>query len=142
MRFVPFIASLVVATAFASGALGAYAATGPGADTPRKPAARPTVAPSPGPDTDGVRFRAIGPAIAGGRVAAVAGSDRDPKLYYVGGAAGGVFKSTDGGDSFASVWEHASRYGAIGAIAVAPSNALGKPRPVIFVHVRPPSRDR
>ncbi len=90
--------------------------------SPRKPAAKPAVTPSPGPDTDGVRFRAIGPAISGGRVPAVAGSDRDPSLYYVGGAGGGVFKSTDGGTSFASVWNGASRFGAIGAISVAPSD--------------------
>ncbi|HEY0395898.1 MAG TPA: hypothetical protein VGD01_15465 [Candidatus Elarobacter sp.] len=89
---------------------------------PRKPGPNPAVSPSPRPDTEGVKFRAIGPAISGGRVPAVAGSDRDPALYYVGGAGGGVFKSTDGGTSFAPVWEGASKFGAIGAIAVAPSD--------------------
>jgi photosystem II stability/assembly factor-like uncharacterized protein len=88
----------------------------------RKAAAKPSPSPSPGPDTEGVKFRAIGPAISGGRVAAVAGSDRDPALYYVGGAGGGVFKSTDGGASFQSVWSDASRFGAIGAVTVAPSD--------------------
>jgi photosystem II stability/assembly factor-like uncharacterized protein len=96
------------------------AATAP--EPPRKPAAKPVPSPSPGPDTDGVKFRAIGPAISGGRVAAVAGSDRDPALYYVGGAGGGVFKSTDGATSFQSVWDGASKFGAIGAISVAPNN--------------------
>ncbi|MBV8368805.1 MAG: hypothetical protein JO036_07695 [Candidatus Eremiobacteraeota bacterium] len=90
--------------------------------SPRKPAPKPAPSASPGPDTDGVKFRAIGPAISGGRVAAVAGSDRDPALYYVGGAGGGVFKSSDGGTSFQSVWDNASKFGAIGAIAVAPSD--------------------
>ena len=47
-----------------------------------------------------LKYRSIGPAIAGGRVAAVAGSDRDPFLYYVGGAGGGVFKSVDGGTTW------------------------------------------
>ncbi len=89
---------------------------------PRKPAAKPAVSPSPGPDTDGVKFRAIGPATSGGRVPALAGSDRDPALYYVGGAGGGVFKSTDGGASFQSVWTDASKFGAIGAVTIAPSN--------------------
>ena len=88
----------------------------------RKPAAASTAVPTAAPETDGVKFRAIGPAISGGRVPAVAGSDRDPNLFYVGGAGGGVFKSTNGGASFAPVWEDASRFGAIGAITIAPSD--------------------
>ncbi len=68
-----------------------------------------------------LRYRSIGPAISGGRVAAVAGSDRDPFLYYVGAAAGGVFKSTNGGVSFEPVFAH-EPVAAIGAIALAPDN--------------------
>lgn len=85
--------------------------------------AAPRAAPpaTPAPDTDGVKFRAVGPAAAGGRVSAVAGSDRDPALYYVGGAGGGVFKSTDGGTSFRPAWD-GPKFGAIGALAVAPSD--------------------
>ncbi len=123
MRFATSSAALVViaaSLAYAAGTAGA--AGGPTVSSPRKPAPQPATSPSPGPDTDGVRFRAIGPAISGGRVPAVAGSDRDPELYYVGGAGGGVFKSTDGGTSFASVWDRASRFGAVGAISVAPSD--------------------
>ena len=80
----------------------------------------PLPSPTPAPDTAGLKFRAIGPAMSGGRVTAVAGSDRDPSLYYAGGAGGGVFKSTDGGVSFAPAWDGPS-FGAIGALAVAPS---------------------
>jgi hypothetical protein len=50
-------------------------------------------------------YRAIGPAISGGRVTAVAGSDADARIYYAGGAGGGVFKSTDGGASWAPVFD-------------------------------------
>jgi len=75
---------------------------------------------TPAPDT--FAFRAIGPAASGGRVSAVAGSDRDDRLYFVGGAAGGVFKSTDGGTSFQPAW-NGPHFGAIGALAVAPSDA-------------------
>ncbi|HEX3550143.1 MAG TPA: hypothetical protein VHT53_07210, partial [Candidatus Elarobacter sp.] len=124
MRIGLFIAAAAVLAASFTAPLAPVAAA-PGTATPespRKPPSKPAVTPSPGPDTDGVRFRALGPAIAGGRVPAVAGSDRDPSLYYVGGAGGGVFKSADGGTSFASVWDHASRFGAIGAISVAPSD--------------------
>ncbi len=34
----------------------------------------------------GLKYRAIGPAISGGRTTAVAGSDADPRVYYAGGA--------------------------------------------------------
>ena len=47
-----------------------------------------------------LKYREIGPAISGGRSTAVAGSDRDSRLYFAGGAGGGVFKTTDGGASW------------------------------------------
>ncbi len=65
-----------------------------------------------------LQYRSLGPAISGGRTTAVAGSDRDPLLYYVGGADGGVFKSVDGGASWRPVFDRASA-AAIGAIAIA-----------------------
>ncbi len=98
----------------------ALRAAGP-AGSERRPVPLPAPSATPAPDTEGLRFRALGPAAAGGRVPAVAGSDRDPGLYYVGGAAGGVFKSDDGGISFAPAW-NGPAYGAIGALAVAPSD--------------------
>ena len=67
-------------------------------------------------------WRNVGPAGGGGRVAAVAGSDKDPLLYYFGAAGGGVFKTTNGGLTWNDVWPSSS-VGAIGAVAVAPSNA-------------------
>ncbi len=66
-------------------------------------------------------FRNLGPAIAGGRVSAVAGVPGNPQIYYVGAAAGGVFETTDGGLNFKPVFNHAST-SSIGAIAVAASN--------------------
>ncbi|MGZ3553124.1 MAG: hypothetical protein ACXWNK_13635 [Vulcanimicrobiaceae bacterium] len=66
-------------------------------------------------------WRQVGPALAGGRVAAVAGTDRDPLLYYFGAAGGGVFKTTNGGLTWNDVWPSSS-VGAIGAVAIAPSN--------------------
>lgn len=72
-------------------------------------------------DLGTLQYRAIGPAISGGRTTAVAGSDDDPLTYYAGGAAGGVFKSTDGGASWTPVFDK-EPVAAIGAIAVAPGN--------------------
>ena len=68
-----------------------------------------------------LEYRAIGPAIAGGRTTAVAGSDRDPLLYYAGGADGGVFKTTDGGASWKPVFD-GEPAAAIGAIALRPGD--------------------
>ena len=69
----------------------------------------------------GLKYREIGPAISGGRVPAVAGSNRDPHLYYAGGAGGGVFKSTDGGASWTAVFD-GEPVAPVGAIAIAPQD--------------------
>ncbi len=68
-----------------------------------------------------LKFRNLGPASAGGRVSAVAGVPGNPSIYYVGGASGGVWKTTDGGLSWNPIFEHEAT-GSIGAIALAPSN--------------------
>jgi photosystem II stability/assembly factor-like uncharacterized protein len=66
-----------------------------------------------------MRWRSIGPAAAGGRVAAVAGSATDPKLYYLGAAGGGVWKSSNGAQTWDPVFDKQG-VGAIGAIAIDP----------------------
>ena len=68
-----------------------------------------------------LNFRNLGPAAAGGRVTAVVGVSDNPALYYAGAAAGGVFKTIDGGLSWKPVFEHEST-ASIGDIALAPSN--------------------
>ncbi len=67
-----------------------------------------------------IKWRELGPH-RGGRSVAVAGSAARPNEYYMGTTGGGVFKSLDGGQSWAPVTD---KYfgGTIGAIAVAPSN--------------------
>ena len=79
-----------------------------------------SASPSPTPQA-GLQYRSIGPAISGGRVAATVGSDRNPMLYFAGAAGGGVWKSTDGGTSWDSVWGK-QPVGAVGALAIDPSN--------------------
>jgi photosystem II stability/assembly factor-like uncharacterized protein len=64
-------------------------------------------------------WRNIGPAGAGGRTSGVAGTDRDPNLYYFGGADGGVWRTTNGGVTWSYVWP-LDAAGAIGAIAIDP----------------------
>ncbi len=66
------------------------------------------------------RFRFFGP-LAGNRVASIAGIAGDPTTYYAGAASGGIFKSTDGGESWAPIFDKETAM-AIGALAVAPSD--------------------
>lgn len=66
-------------------------------------------------------WRSIGPTIAGGRVAAVAGTPQDDQLYYLGTAGGGVWKSSDGGATWEAVFEK-QRVSAVGAVAIDPTN--------------------
>ncbi len=66
-----------------------------------------------------LRFRFVGPE-AGNRASAVAGVPGDPNVYYVGAAAGGVWKSTDGGYRWRPIFDQ-EPVQSIGALAVAPS---------------------
>ena len=66
------------------------------------------------------RFRFMGPA-TGGRIAAVAGVPGDSMTIYWGAASGGVWKSIDGGQSHAPVFDN-QKVQAIGSLAVSPSN--------------------
>jgi photosystem II stability/assembly factor-like uncharacterized protein len=67
-----------------------------------------------------LRWREIGP-FRGGRSVAVSGSAKRPNEYYFGTTGGGVFKTTDGGITWAAVTD---KYfgGTIGAIGVSESN--------------------
>ena len=98
------------------------ASPGPSALPPKAVASpSPSPTPSPGPAFGNMRWRAIGPAAGGGRVSAVAGSATNPKLYYVGAAGGGVWKSANSGQTWDPVFDDAG-VGAIGDIAIDPSN--------------------
>jgi len=68
----------------------------------------------------GLEYRLIGPA-AGGRVSRVAGVAGDPLTYYAATAAGGVWKSVNGGGKWTSVFDD-QPVSSIGSIAVAPSD--------------------
>ena len=80
------------------------------------PTPAPSVSPTPAPS---FHWRSLGPAVSGGRVAAVAGSDLDPALLYAGAAGGGVWKSTNAGTDWQPVFDSAGSQ-SIGAIAISP----------------------
>jgi photosystem II stability/assembly factor-like uncharacterized protein len=64
-------------------------------------------------------WRSIGPAVSGGRIAAVAGTPQDDQLYYLGTAGGGVWKSSNGGATWQPVFDKQG-VPAIGAVAIDP----------------------
>lgn len=67
-----------------------------------------------------MQWREVGP-YRGGRSAAVEGIPTQPNVYYFGATGGGVWKSTDGGETWRPVSDGFFG-GAIGAVAVAPSD--------------------
>jgi photosystem II stability/assembly factor-like uncharacterized protein len=66
-------------------------------------------------------WRSIGPARAG-RTTAVAGVPGQSATFYIGSSGGGVWKTVDAGTSWRNVSDGFFDVGAIGAIAVAPSD--------------------
>ena len=67
-----------------------------------------------------LKYRLIGPA-AGGRVSRAAGVPGDPNIYYAATASGGVWKSTDGGVTWNSVFDD-QPVSSIGSLAISPSH--------------------
>jgi photosystem II stability/assembly factor-like uncharacterized protein len=68
-----------------------------------------------------LEWRAIGPANMGGRVTDIDGIPGDPSTFYVSGADGGVFKTTNGGVTFEELFTDQRVY-SVGALTVAPSD--------------------
>jgi photosystem II stability/assembly factor-like uncharacterized protein len=69
----------------------------------------------------GLQYRMIGPA-RGGRVTAVTGVAQEPHTFYFGSTGGGVWKTTDAGDTWANVSDGYFAVGSIGALDVADSD--------------------
>ena len=65
----------------------------------------------------GMRARNIGPVGAIGRISALDAVVSDPNVVYLGGAAGGLWKSVNGGQTWRAVFE-GQPFSAIGAVAV------------------------
>jgi len=70
---------------------------------------------------NGLRWRLIGP-FRGGRAVAVAGVPGDSTTFYFGAVNGGIWKTSDAGTVWTPIFD-SQPVGAIGAIAVAPSDA-------------------
>src|SRR5213080_4215164 len=69
-----------------------------------------------------LKARAIGPAVMGGRLSDIVIDPRNPFVFCVGLAHGGVFKTSDNGVSFDPIFDKQPAL-SIGAIAIAPSDS-------------------
>ncbi len=69
-----------------------------------------------------MQWRCIGP-FRGGRTVAITGVPGQPNLFYMAAVNGGVWKTTDFGNTWSPIFDDAGTSGSVGAIAVAPSNS-------------------
>ena len=69
----------------------------------------------------GMRWRLVGP-FRGGRSVAVAGDPTRRNVFYFGAVNGGVWKTANGGASWANLTDGKSNISSVGAMAVAPSD--------------------
>jgi photosystem II stability/assembly factor-like uncharacterized protein len=69
----------------------------------------------------GLTWRSVGPA-RGGRSIAVAGSASRPFEYYMGATGGGLWKTTDGGETWKPVTDGKIGSSSVGAVAVCEAN--------------------
>ena len=68
-----------------------------------------------------MQWRCIGP-FRGGRTVAITGVQGQSNLFYMAAVNGGVWKTTDFGNTWTPIFDDAGSSGSVGAIAVAPSN--------------------
>ena len=63
-----------------------------------------------GQDVAGLKVRSIGPALMSGRISTIAVHPRNPGLYYVGVASGGVWKTVNNGATWTPVFDKQGSY--------------------------------
>lgn len=100
-------------------------AAGLAAQAPAPAATAPSPASAP-PRFDSASFSAlawrnIGP-FRGGRAVVATGVPQQPRTFFFGGVGGGVWKTTDGGETWANITDGQLNTSSVGAIAVAPSD--------------------
>ncbi len=69
----------------------------------------------------GLSFRALGPALVSGRIIDLAVNPADPNQFYVAAASGGVWKTTNHGNTFTPVFDAQGSY-SIGCVSIDPNN--------------------
>lgn len=81
----------------------------------------PPVNPTADPLLRGFRWRSIGPITMGGRADEVAVVERDPRVFYIGYATGGLWKTVNAGTTFRPVFDTYPT-ASIGSVAVSQSD--------------------
>lgn len=71
--------------------------------------------------TKALKWRELGPANMGGRITAISVHPKDPTLWWVATASGGLLKTTNNGNTFEHQFDRESTI-SIGDVCVAPSN--------------------
>ena len=70
---------------------------------------------------NGLTYRLVGPS-RGGRSTAVTGVPSQPRTFYMGVASGGLFRTTDGGETWVPITDGKVPVGSTGSVAVADSD--------------------
>jgi len=109
----PFLALALALGPFALTAAHAAKATAKAPDAPKPRLSAEALA--------GLELRNIGPAFMSGRIADVALDPRDPSVWYVAVGSGGVWKTTNSGTTWKSIFDGQTAY-SIGCVTVDPSH--------------------
>jgi hypothetical protein len=91
------------------------------AQEPAQPAASSNQDPFVQATFEDFRLRAVGPAIASGRVGSIAVHPENKQTWYIGVSSGGVWKTTNAGITFTPVFQNEGGY-AIGTVVIDPKN--------------------
>ncbi len=70
---------------------------------------------------NGLKFRSVGPALTAGRIADIAVNPNDYSEYYLAVASGGVWKTSNAGNTYDPIFDSQGSY-SIGCITIDPSN--------------------
>ncbi len=111
---------LAIVSAFVLATAATLSAQQPARGGRAAPAAA-AAAPNPAELLTRMPWRAVGPTNNAGRISEIVGVPGDPLTYYVAGANGGIIRTTNGGNTFTSIFDKTGA-GSIGAMAIAPSD--------------------
>jgi photosystem II stability/assembly factor-like uncharacterized protein len=71
----------------------------------------------------GLTFRSLGPALTSGRISDIAVHPRNPKIYFVAVASGGVWKTVNAGVTYEPVFDDQGSY-SVGCVTIDPNDPL------------------
>src|SRR5881275_2617126 len=116
LRTIPLVSCVIIGLPVAGPLAAQKAKRAPARADSTREAAEPN-----DPALRALHWRLVGP-FRGGRAVAVAGDPARPLVFYFGAVDGGVWKTTNGGETWSNVTDGRSDIASVGAIAVAPSD--------------------